>query len=315
MKISVFAARTVVRRQLLATTMFAVIGLGAALHGPRALAQTADQPPAEGGETIPCPRSRSLERGPAPDQARVAQPASRNSRSASRCRKISPPSSRRSRRKKSGRTSTSSLPPTRSNICRASTCGRATKAPMIGFRTTSQDTPAQSLIYADGILLSNLLGNYYFYAPVTQMVTPNEISRADVIYGPFSALYPGNSSGGIVTFSTRMPDQFEAHLAAKGFDQRFDLYKSDGWFPGDNFSVAIGNRYNAFSFWLTYDHVTAPSQPFNSPMFQHKRPSPSLKAFLSLAAFRTLSLTARPAFSSAPAPYAPTGSRQTQARL
>jgi iron complex outermembrane recepter protein len=186
---------------------------------------------------------------------------------------------------------------------------------MIGFRTTSQDTPAQSLIYADGILLSNLLGNYYFYAPVTQMVTPNEISRADVIYGPFSALYPGNSSGGIVTFSTRMPDQFEAHLAAKGFDQRFDLYKSDGWFPGDNFSVAIGNRYNAFSFWLTYDHVTAPSQPFNSPMFQHKRPSPSLKAFLSLAAFRTLSLTARPAFSSAPAPYAPTGSRQTQARL
>jgi hypothetical protein len=37
MKISVFAARTVVRRQLLAITMFAVIGLGAAPHGPRAL--------------------------------------------------------------------------------------------------------------------------------------------------------------------------------------------------------------------------------------------------------------------------------------
>jgi uncharacterized iron-regulated membrane protein len=58
---------------------------------------------------------------------------------------------------------------------------------LIGFRTTSQDTPAQSLVYADGILLSNLLGNYYLYPPFTQMVTPNEISRVDVIYGPFSA--------------------------------------------------------------------------------------------------------------------------------
>jgi len=33
--------------------------------------------------------------------------------------------------------------------------------PMIGWRTVSQDTPAQSLVYVDGILVSNLLGNYY----------------------------------------------------------------------------------------------------------------------------------------------------------
>src|SRR5262249_1554124 len=49
---------------------------------------------------FPCPRSKSLERGPAPDQARAA---SRKSPSASRCRKISPPSSRRSRRRASAR--------------------------------------------------------------------------------------------------------------------------------------------------------------------------------------------------------------------
>jgi iron complex outermembrane receptor protein len=109
------------------------------------------------------------------------------------------------------------------------------------------------------------------------MVTPNEISRVDVIYGPFSALYPGNSYGGIVTFSTRMPDQFEAHLAAKGFDQRFDLYKSDGWFPGDNFSLAIGNRYDAFSFWLTYDHVTALSQPLQFTNVPAQAPFPFIK--------------------------------------
>jgi hypothetical protein len=52
---------------------------------------------------------------------------------------------------------------------------------MIGFRTVTEDTPAQSLVYVDGILVSNLLGNYYYYPPVTQMATPNEIARADII--------------------------------------------------------------------------------------------------------------------------------------
>lgn len=133
--------------------------------------------------------------------------------------------------------------------------------PMIGFRTVSEDTPAQSLVYVDGILVSNLLGNYYYYPPITQIATPNEIARADVIYGPFSALYPGNSYGGVVTFTTRMPDKFEFHAALKGFDQQFSLYDSQGWYPGWNGSFAIGDRVNDLSFWLTYDHLTTHSQP------------------------------------------------------
>jgi iron complex outermembrane recepter protein len=133
--------------------------------------------------------------------------------------------------------------------------------PMIGFRTVSEDTPAQSLVYVDGILVSNLLGNYYYYPPMTQIATPNEIARVDVIYGPFSALYPGNSYGGVVTFTTRMPDKFEFHAAIKGFDQQFDLYDSNGWYPGWNGSFAVGDRFNNLSYWLTYDHLATNSQP------------------------------------------------------
>src|SRR5262245_23937285 len=55
MKSSAFAARTAVRRQLLATTMLTVIGAGAALLGPQAFAQTADQAAAESGGTMPLP--------------------------------------------------------------------------------------------------------------------------------------------------------------------------------------------------------------------------------------------------------------------
>jgi iron complex outermembrane recepter protein len=132
---------------------------------------------------------------------------------------------------------------------------------MIGFRTVTEDTPAQSLVYVDGMLVSNLLGNYYYYPPVTQMATPNEIARVDVIYGPFSALYPGNSYGGVLTFTTRMPDKLEIHLATKGFDQQFGLYETNQWYPGWNGSLAIGDRFNDFSFWFTYDHLTTHSQP------------------------------------------------------
>ena len=44
MKNTVFPGRTGVRGKLLATTMLTVIGAGASLLGPRAFAQTADQP-------------------------------------------------------------------------------------------------------------------------------------------------------------------------------------------------------------------------------------------------------------------------------
>jgi len=82
-----------------------------------------------------------------------------------------------------------------------------------------------------------------------------------VIYGPFSALYPGNSYGGVVTFTTRMPDKFEFHAALKGFDQQFNLYETDQWYPGWNGSLAVGDRFNDLSVWFTYDHVTTHSQP------------------------------------------------------
>jgi iron complex outermembrane recepter protein len=149
---------------------------------------------------------------------------------------------------------------------------------MIGFRTVSEDTPAQSLVYVDGMLVSNLLGNYYYYPPVTQMATPNEIARVDVIYGPFSALYPGNSYGGVLTFTTRMPDKLEIHVATKGFDQQFNLYDTNQWYPGWNGSLAVGDRFKDFSFWFTYDHLTTHSQPL-----EYAALLPTTGAFMPLA--------------------------------
>ena len=78
---------------------------------------------------------------------------------------------------------------------------------VLSSRASGTGNSARSAVYADGILLSNYLGNGATYAPRWGMVTPEEIERADVMYGPFSAAYPGNSVGAVVDYVTSMPKQ------------------------------------------------------------------------------------------------------------
>ena len=48
---------------------------------------------------------------------------------------------------------------------------------IIASRTIGAISSAQSMLYMDGILLSNLLGNSYSYPPRWGMVSPEEIDR------------------------------------------------------------------------------------------------------------------------------------------
>ncbi|SNR92351.1 iron complex outermembrane recepter protein [Methylobacillus rhizosphaerae] len=132
---------------------------------------------------------------------------------------------------------------------------------IVASRTAGTLSSAQTLLYADGILLSNLLGNSYAFPPRWGMVSPEEIEQVDVMYGPFSALYPGNSMGGVMNITTRMPEKFEAHANLQMFQQRFELYGTQQRNEGKHFSASIGNKVNDLSFWLGADHLDTYSQP------------------------------------------------------
>src|SRR5205085_9728155 len=81
----------------------------------------------------------------------------------------------------------------------------------LATRTSGVGASARSLIYADGVLLSALIGNNNSFAsPRWGMVSPDEIARVEVLYGPFSAAYPGNSIGAVVNIVTRLPERLEA---------------------------------------------------------------------------------------------------------
>src|SRR4051812_15467190 len=114
---------------------------------------------------------------------------------------------------------------------------------VLASRASGTGNSARSLVYADGILLSNLLGNGATFTPRWGMVSPEEIERVDVLYGPFSAAYSGNSVGAVVDYVTRMPDRFEAHLKYGYYLEHFRLYGTDDDFPAHSTSASIGNRW------------------------------------------------------------------------
>jgi iron complex outermembrane receptor protein len=136
-----------------------------------------------------------------------------------------------------------------------------TQAPL-ATRTSGVGASARSLVYADGILLSALIGNNNSFAsPRWGMVSPEEIERVDVLYGPFSAAYPGNSIGAVVNIITRMPDKFEASATAATNLQQFDQYGTHGTFPAYQLAGTIGDRMGPFSWFLSANHIDSKSQP------------------------------------------------------
>ncbi|MGB7194742.1 MAG: TonB-dependent receptor [Collimonas pratensis] len=132
----------------------------------------------------------------------------------------------------------------------------------ISVRGNGTSQTARVLVYADGLLLSNLLGNTHSFPPRWSMVFPEDIAQVDVIYGPFSALYPGNSMGATVAITTKMPTKLEAIAKVQVFSQQFNLFGVDGHFDGNKSTAAIGNKVGDLSFLLGIDHLSNAGQPF-----------------------------------------------------
>jgi len=135
---------------------------------------------------------------------------------------------------------------------------------ILSTRASGTGNSARSMVYADGILLSNLLGNGVgglSFPPRWGLVTPEEIERVDVMYGPFSAAYAGNSAGAVVDYVTRMPTRFEAHVSAGFTTQPFDLYNTSDTYKAWQTSASLGNKNGDLSWWLNFNHTDSDGQP------------------------------------------------------
>ena len=131
---------------------------------------------------------------------------------------------------------------------------------LIGGRNFGTLQPSRALVYVDGYLISNFLGR--FDAPRWNMVTPEAIERVDVLYGPYSALYPGNSIGTTVAVALRKPKALEISARVIGYQQHFEQYGHKDRLDGHQLSVRGGTRLDS-GLWLTADlnHQSSTSQP------------------------------------------------------
>ena len=103
--------------------------------------------------------------------------------------------------------------------------------------------PGRALVYLDGYLISNFLGR--FDAPRWNMVNVEAIERIDALYGPFSAIYPGNSIGTTLIVSERKPKGLEASASIKLNQQGFSEYATRENYASKQLSGRIASRLDS----------------------------------------------------------------------
>lgn len=131
---------------------------------------------------------------------------------------------------------------------------------LIAGRSFGTLQPSRALVYLDGYLISNFLGR--FDAPRWNMVSPEAIERVDVLYGPYSALFPGNSIGTTVAVAQHAPRAFEASGRLSGYRQGFSQYGRKDHYGGGQVSLHLGDRLES-GLWVAADlnHQDSTSQP------------------------------------------------------
>lgn len=137
----------------------------------------------------------------------------------------------------------------------------STNMPLV-IRGNSTYQTARSLVLMDDVPLTNLLGAGHSYAPRWQMVSPEEIERIDVMYGPFSALYSGNSIGGVAYIKTRLPEKREIHFDVNYIYQPFREFRTNKDLNNFSFHFSYGDKlFDKLHFFLLYDRYDLETQP------------------------------------------------------
>ena len=132
-----------------------------------------------------------------------------------------------------------------------------------GIRGTHSIQSARTLVMVDGFVVSNFLGNNFNFTPKWGVVGPGEVHQFDVVYGPYSSRYIGNSMGGIVNVTTRNPNEAEAFAKVQGFAQPYRQFATSADYYGYSAEAGFGLRQKdgPFSVRVTGRYFRNDGQP------------------------------------------------------
>jgi iron complex outermembrane receptor protein len=122
---------------------------------------------------------------------------------------------------------------------------------------------ARSLVLLDGIPISNFIGSGFQYSPKWGLIAPDEMQSIDVMYGPYSALYSGNTFATGVFITTRMPEKFELATGLLSGFQRFHGYDTSLDLSNTQYDLSVGNRNGSVSWALYANRFDVDGNPAN----------------------------------------------------
>ena len=130
----------------------------------------------------------------------------------------------------------------------------------MGMRGSNMFQTSRSMVFADGVPLHYLLQSRWNGAPRWTMVSASEIAQVEVLYGPFSAEFSGNSMGGVVLIESAIPQQREFHFDSAYFSQNFDAYGFDDTLTGHKEFFSYGDKFGDTSVYFSYNRLDSESQ-------------------------------------------------------
>jgi len=134
----------------------------------------------------------------------------------------------------------------------------------LATRVWGTSSSARSLIFADGVPLTALIANNNTVGgPRWGLVAPPEVERIDMMMGPYSAAYAGNSMGAVMEITTRLPKKLEGQIQQTQALQSFDLYGTRKSFMTSQTGASLGDRFGNFAFWASGNYQKSNSQPLS----------------------------------------------------
>ncbi|QPF94809.1 TonB-dependent receptor [Bradyrhizobium commune] len=133
---------------------------------------------------------------------------------------------------------------------------------VLATRSWGLNSSARTLIYYDDLLISALIGNNNSGAsPKWNLISPEAIGRVDFLNGPFAAAYPGNSIGGVLLITSKMPDKPFAAAKETVSVMPWNQYGTRDTYVTSQTSAAAGNRDGKLSWLVSANYLDSFQQP------------------------------------------------------
>jgi iron complex outermembrane receptor protein len=139
---------------------------------------------------------------------------------------------------------------------------------VLATRSWGLNSSARTLIYYDDLLISALIGNNNSGAsPKWNLISPEAIGRIDFLNGPFSAAYPGNSIGGVLLITSKMPDKPFAVAKETVSVMPWNQYGTRDTYVTSQTSAAAGDRKGPLSWLVSANYLDSHQQPLTYTTF------------------------------------------------